>query len=89
MLKRVFLKYKKDTLDKAGAYRLRHKSVISHAVRLVVKGLNFRLSDYSAALGMEDWRALKRVWVILSMNILKCYGSNLMMNTIVSQPQSA
>ena len=54
-IQKRFKKYIEDLLRKDEIYHLRHKPVDPYAANLEVKGLDLRFSDYTEALGMNDF----------------------------------
>ena len=54
-IQKRFKKYIEDLLRKDEIYHLRHKPVNPYAANLEVRGLELRLSDYTEALGMNDF----------------------------------
>ena len=58
-IQKVFKKYIKDILEKDEVYPLRRKPVGPDAASLGVKELDVRLSDYTEALGMNDFEGFE------------------------------
>ena len=83
-IQKVFKKYIKDILEKDEVYHLRRKPVGPDAARLEVKGLDLSLSDYTEALGMNDFEDFEEDADYFIDEHFKTSGSNLMMNSIVS-----